>query len=69
VGSWTLHAEGHGIHDNGRQDDADAMFEKFIADLRAAGHVVNRASVTVGVRRSTHSASVEGDGSKLTVSE
>jgi hypothetical protein len=54
MGSWTLHIEGHGIHDNHKEEDADAMLEKFVASLKAAGHVVNRASFTVGARRVTH---------------
>jgi hypothetical protein len=70
MGSWTIHVEGHGIHDNGREDDADSLLEAFIAALLAAGHAVNRASFTVGARRSTHQSLLPGGHEdRLTVNE
>lgn len=40
MGNWTITIKGHGIHDNGRQDDADAMAAVLVSELRAAGHDV-----------------------------
>jgi len=28
-----MHIEGHGIHDNGREDDADMLMTRFVAEL------------------------------------
>lgn len=50
MGQWSIHIEGHGIHDNGRDDDADAMLERFCAEL-AAHHQVRSATFTVGSAR------------------
>ena len=43
MGTWAITVEGHGIHHNGRQDDAEAMAAVFVGELRAAGHEVSRA--------------------------
>lgn len=47
MGQWSMHVEGHGIHDNGRDDDADIMFAEFVAELRKH-HAVQAATFTVG---------------------
>jgi hypothetical protein len=51
MGHWTIHIEGHGIHDNGRPDDADARLRDFTDQLAADGHEVHSASITVGSTR------------------
>jgi hypothetical protein len=38
MGTWRVTVEGHGIHDYGRDEDANAMATQFVLDLRAAGH-------------------------------
>lgn len=48
MGHWTIHVEGHGIHDNGREDDADARLKEFTERLAADGHEVHSATITVG---------------------
>lgn len=40
MGAWTITIHGEGIHDNGRQDDADQMAAVFVGELEAAGHTV-----------------------------
>lgn len=69
MGSWTMHLDGHGVHDNGHEGDADSLLEDFITKLRAAGHVVNRASFTVGARRATHSPAAPVDDQHLVNNE
>jgi hypothetical protein len=44
MGTWQIVITGHGIHHNGRQDDAETMAAVFVGELRAAGHEVNGAS-------------------------
>lgn len=52
MGSWAITIHGHGIHDNGKEEDADAMLKKFVAELRAkGGHVINSARFTAGTGR------------------
>ena len=48
MGSWTATVSGHGIHDNGRDDDADALFDKFVKDLEKSGHTVKVATFVSG---------------------
>lgn len=48
MGNWAIHIEGHGIHDNGVDGDADAMLKDFTVRLRDAGHQVHAASFAVG---------------------
>lgn len=50
MGQWSMHVEGHGIHDNGRDDDADIMFAEFVNELRKHHDVVS-ATFTVGSTR------------------
>jgi hypothetical protein len=46
-----MHIEGGGIHDNGRDDDADAMLRVFAGKLADSGHQVHAATITVGESR------------------
>lgn len=50
MGEWTMVVNGHGIHDNGREDDADALLEKFISDLQRSQQV-DSVQFTVGTSR------------------
>jgi hypothetical protein len=43
-----MHIEGHGIHDNDRDADADAMLRIFAGQLADAGHEVDSATITSG---------------------
>lgn len=43
MGNWKISITGHGIHHNGRQDDAETMAAVFIGELLAAGHEVSAA--------------------------
>ncbi len=43
MGAWAITIRGHGIHHNGRQDDAEAMAAVFVGELFAAGHEVYTA--------------------------
>ena len=43
MGTWRITIEGHGIHHNGRQDDANEMAGVFVGELLAAGHGVSLA--------------------------
>jgi hypothetical protein len=45
MGRWKIEIKGHGIHHNGREDDADTMAEKFVAELKAKGHDIEEASI------------------------
>ena len=49
MGNWSMHIEGRGIHDNGKDEDADAMLRDFAARLRITGHDVQAVSFTSGV--------------------
>jgi hypothetical protein len=51
VGEWTIVIQGHGIHDNGRDDDADAICQRFVDELARSQHI-QHAQFTVGYRRS-----------------
>lgn len=48
MGDWTMHIHGHGIHHNGRPDDADSLLKEFLLRLRGAGHDLHHASITTG---------------------
>jgi len=47
MGTWTITIEGHGIHHNGRQDDAEVMASVFVGELLAAGHGVSQAKLVL----------------------
>lgn len=51
MGHFSMHIEGTGIHDNGRDDDADVMLREFVNQLAIAGQHVRSATITVGSRR------------------
>jgi hypothetical protein len=51
MGQWVMHIEGHGIHDNGRADDADVMLREFVEKLCAAGQSLGGVSFTVGATK------------------
>lgn len=55
MGDWTITITGHGIHDNDRPEDADAMAVKFAGELRAAGHEVHSCTFLLD----------QGDGNAL----
>jgi len=48
MGNWVMHVEGHGIHDNGNEKDADSMLRDFAGQLRIAGHEVHAVSFASG---------------------
>ena len=50
MGQWTIVIHGHGIHDNGRDDDADAICRRFVDELARSGEVQS-AQFTVGASR------------------
>lgn len=50
MGEWTIVIQGHGIHDNGRNDDADAILARFVDELRTSQEI-QWAHFTVGARR------------------
>jgi len=43
-----MHVEGHGIHDNGVETDADSMLRDFAGQLRIKGHTVQSVSFSAG---------------------
>lgn len=51
MGQWNMTILGHGIHDNHREDDADAMLTEFVKALEAKGHEIEGATFTVGSTR------------------
>jgi hypothetical protein len=50
MGEWNITIHGHGIHDNGRDDDADAILARFVDELRKSQEVKS-AVFTVGAAR------------------
>lgn len=53
MGEWSVTIQGHGIHDNGRDDDADAVIARFITEL-AKSQQIHSAVFTVGASREIH---------------
>lgn len=51
MGHTAIHIEASGLHDNGREDDIDAMVKRFANELALAGHQVHAVSVTSGVTK------------------
>jgi hypothetical protein len=51
MGNWSMHIEGHGIHDNGQEEDADSMLRDFAGQLRIKGHAVHSATITTGATK------------------
>lgn len=50
MGEWQISIQGAGIHDNGRDDDADAILTRFVEEL-ARSQTVRSAVFTVGSAR------------------
>ncbi len=48
MGNWCIVITGTGPHDNGIPEDANAIFQDFVTELRAAGHTVTAAQITTG---------------------
>jgi hypothetical protein len=53
MGEWAITIHGAGIHDNGREDDADAILRRFVDELRKS-QLVRSAVLTVGSAREVH---------------
>jgi hypothetical protein len=51
MGSWSIAIHGHGIHDNGKDEDVDAILQRFINELNESGQVLNAVHLTVGSGR------------------
>lgn len=51
MGNWNMTVNGLGAHGNkGYELDADKLFEKFVEDLKNAGHQIQYAAFTYGGR-------------------
>ena len=50
MGQWTIVIQGHGIHDNGRADDADAICARFLDELTKSQDLLS-CIFTVGASR------------------
>lgn len=50
MGQWTIVISGHGIHDNGRGDDVDAVCARFLAELAKSQGALS-CTFTVGASR------------------
>lgn len=50
MGDYVITIHGHGLHGNGREDDAEAICQRFVSELAARGHHIESASVTAGFR-------------------
>ena len=48
MGYWSMVVHGHGIHNNGRPDDADSLLHEFVTRLKGSGHQVHHATITTG---------------------
>lgn len=51
MGNWNISIDGHGVHDNGLEYDAEVRLKEFIAQLLKDGHAINHASITIGSAR------------------
>lgn len=59
MGTWAINIQGHGVHDNGLDHDADARLKQFVEQLLKDGHEVLDATITVGGIR--HALQVDGE--------
>ncbi len=57
MGQWNISIQGHGVHDNGHDDDAEVMTRAFVEQLEDLGHVVTSVHFTVGGGRKLTSPS------------
>lgn len=48
MGNWNISIRGVGPHHNGIKDDVEQIASRLVAELRAAGHSIASASVTMG---------------------
>ena len=44
MGTYRIMIEGHGIHHNGRTDDADTIIRRTVRELQQSGHDIHRAA-------------------------
>lgn len=51
MGNWHIAIDGHGVHDNGLDHDAEQRLKQFVEQLLADGHGVHSATITVGSAR------------------
>ncbi len=51
MGNWAVTIHGHGIHDNGHENDAEHLVSEFIKKLKARGQMVHAVRFTVGSDR------------------
>jgi hypothetical protein len=48
MGNWNISIRGVGAHHNGIKEDVEQLTQKFVEDLKTAGHFIVGASVTTG---------------------
>jgi hypothetical protein len=48
MGTWVINVQGHGVHDNGLDHDAEQRLKQFVEQLRTDGHEILDATITVG---------------------
>jgi len=51
MGNWHISIDGHGVHDNGMDYDAEVRLKEFVDQLLKDGHAVHHASITIGGAR------------------
>ena len=59
MGNWHIAIDGHGVHDNGLDHDAEVRLQEFVAQLVKDGHAVHHASITIGSARKVVPSSQE----------
>ena len=59
MGAWHIAIDGHGVHDNGLDEDAEQRLKDFVAQLLKDGHTVHHASITIGSARKLMPSSSE----------
>lgn len=62
MGNWVMHIDGHGVHDNGLDHDAEERLRQFVEQLLADGHQVNHATICVGAVRKVVPSSEDAPG-------
>lgn len=48
MGNWVMHIDGHGVHDNDLEHDAEARLKQLVDQMIADGHTIHHATITVG---------------------
>lgn len=51
MGNWHIAIDGHGVHDNGLDHDAEQRLKEFVQQLLVDGHAVHNVTFTVGNAR------------------